>query len=111
VVTVSLVGGVSFTGLAMLLAARARSAEVVSGLMNLVMLPMYLLSGAFFSAQRFPAWMQPLIQPLPLTAMNDALRAVINEGASLASQGSELAILAAWGVIPFVLALRLFRWQ
>ena len=111
VAVLALLGGMSFTGLSLLIAARAQSTEVASGLMNLAMLPMYLLSGSFFSASRFPDWMQPLVQALPLTALNDALRAVINEGAPLMSQTFEIAILVAWGVVPFALALRFFRWQ
>lgn len=79
--------------------------------MNLVMLPMWLLSGVFFSSERFPDWMQPFIQALPLTALNNALRAVMLDGASLASQWYEVALLAAWGLISFVLALRWFRWS
>jgi ABC-type polysaccharide/polyol phosphate export permease len=79
--------------------------------MNLVMLPMYVLSGVFFSAERFPKMFQPLIQALPLTALNDALRAVILEGAGLQSQLGQLAIMAAWGILASLLAMRWFRWN
>ena len=105
------IGGMSFTGLALLIAARAKSAEVASGLVNFLSLPMWLLSGSFFSASRFPDVAQPFIQALPLTALNDALRAVYNDGASLLDVSGELAILVAWGVVPFVVAVRWFRWQ
>lgn len=74
------------------------------------MLPMWVLSGVFFSTANFPAALQPFIQALPLTAVNDALRAVILEGATLGEVGGELLLLAAWGIVPFLLALRLFRW-
>ena len=104
-------GGVSFTGLALLIAARTESTEVASGLLNFAMLPMYLLSGSFFSAERFPDWLQPFVQALPLTALNDGVRAVMNEGATLASQAHEVAILVAWGIIPFAIALKIFRWK
>ncbi len=104
-------GGIAFTGLSLLIAARPQSTEVASGLMNFVMLPMYLLSGAFFSAKHFPDALQPFIQALPLTALNNGLRAVINEGAALTSQGVPAAILLAWGVVTFAVALRIFRWQ
>ena len=106
-----MLGGAAFAGLGLLIASRASTTEAVSGLMNLVMLPMWLLSGVFFSSERFPDWMQPFIQALPLTALNDALRAIMLDGASLASQWHELAVLAAWGTISFVLALRWFRWN
>jgi ABC-type multidrug transport system permease subunit len=101
----------SFAGLGLLVAARSRSIEAVSGWMNLVMLPMWLLSGSFFSYSRFPEVMHPLIRLLPLTALNDALRAVINEGTSLPAAWSEIAVLAAWGFVSFSVALRVFRWQ
>ncbi|MGH7752040.1 MAG: ABC transporter permease, partial [Gemmatimonadales bacterium] len=107
----SLLGGLSFAGLGLLCASRVRTMEAVSGLINLVMLPMWILSGIFFSTARFPEVMQPVIQALPLTALNDALRAVILDGASLASQGGELAIAGAWGLAAFGAALWLFKWR
>jgi ABC-2 type transport system permease protein len=107
----ALLGALSFGGLGLLVASRARTIEGVSGIMNLVMMPMWVLSGVFFASSNFPDVMQPVIQALPLTALNDALRGVINEGASLAALRGEVALLIAWGVFPFALALRLFRWQ
>jgi ABC-2 type transport system permease protein len=94
-----------------LTAARPRTIEGASGLMNLVMVPMWIFSGIFFSTERFPAAMQPFVQALPQTALNDALRAVMLEGASLAPLLPELALLAAWGGLSFVVALKVFRWQ
>jgi ABC-2 type transport system permease protein len=111
ILALGLLGAVSFSGLGLLVASRAQRIETVSGLMNLVQLPMWLLSGIFFSADRFPAVLQPFIQSLPLTQLNNALRAVILEGASLQSQALGLAILAAWGGVSFVCALRWFRWS
>ena len=110
VVALILLGAFTFAGIGLLVASRARSMEAVSGLMNLIMLPMWVLSGIFFSSERFPDWAQPFIKALPLTPLNDALRAVMQEGASLASQWQRLAILAAYGLVTFVLALRWFRW-
>jgi ABC-2 type transport system permease protein len=104
-------GAASFAGLGLLVASRAKTIETVSGLMNLVMLPMWLLSGVFFSAERFPDWMQPAIQVLPLTALNDALRAVMNDGRSLTELGWEIGVLVAWGVLSFAIALKIFRWR
>ena len=108
---VSLLGAVAFSGLGLLTAARPRTIEGASGIMNLVMVPMWIFSGIFFSTARFPAAMQPFVQALPLTALNDALRAVMLEGAGLAPLLPELALLAAWGAISFVVALKVFRWQ
>jgi ABC-type multidrug transport system permease subunit len=110
-VGVSLLGALAFSGLGLLTAARPRTIEGVSGLMNLVMVPMWIFSGTFFSTDRFPAWMQPFVQGLPLTALNDALRAVMLDGAGVAGMAGELLILGAWGLVSFVAALKLFRWQ
>ncbi len=111
ILLLSLIGAIAFAGLGLLVACRAQRIETVSGLMNLIMLPMWLFSGIFFSPDRFPDVLQPLVQALPLTQLNYALRAVILEGASLASQSWRLLILAAWGAISFFLALRWFRWN
>jgi len=75
-----------------------------------VMMPMWLLSGVFFSYERFPALLLPFIKALPLTALNDALRATILEGATLAAQGERLLVLLLWGGLSYLLALRWFRW-
>ncbi|HSD28711.1 MAG TPA: ABC transporter permease [Vicinamibacteria bacterium] len=108
---VSLLGALAFTGLGLLTAARPRTIEGVSGLMNLVMVPMWVFSGIFFSTERFPAAVQPFVQALPLTALNDALRAVMLDGAGLAAMAPDLANLSLWGALSFTLALRIFRWQ
>ena len=101
----------SFSALGLLVASRAKTMEAASGLMNLVMLPMWILSGVFFSATRFPAILQPLVRALPLTAAIDALRGNMLQGMSLAQLGLPVATLAAWLVLPFVIALRIFRWR
>ena len=111
VVLITMLGGFTFSGLGLLVAARPTTIEGVSGLMNFIMLPMWLLSGTFFSSERFPQILQPFIQALPLTALNNALRALMNEGASLWSNWTAIAILLAWCVISFVVALKIFKWQ
>ena len=108
---VVLLGTMAFSGLGLLASSRARTIEGVSGIMNVVMLPMFVLSGVFFSSTRFPDAMQPLVQALPLTALNDALRAVYNDGLPLSAVPSDLLILLAWSILPFAIALKLFRWQ
>jgi ABC-type multidrug transport system permease subunit len=110
-VVVALVGGLAFAVMGLLLASRAEHPQVVSGLINVVSFPMYLCSGVFFSASRFPDAAQPYLRALPLTALNDALRAVMIDGASLASVADKVGICAAWGVVCFALALRLFKWR
>ena len=108
---VALLGGLTFSGIGMLVAARPTTIEGVSGLMNFVMLPMWLLSGTFFSSERFPQIFQPFIKALPLTAMNDSLRAVMNEGAPLSANWVALSVLLAWCLVSFAVALKIFRWQ
>ena len=110
ILLLGVVGSITFGGLGLLTASRAQKIESVSGLINLVMMPMWVFSGVFFSYERFPAFIQPAIKLLPLTALNDALRATILQGAPLAAQGTRLLILVLWGGISFVLALRWFRW-
>jgi ABC-2 type transport system permease protein len=106
-----LLGAFSFAGLGLLIASRAKTIEAVSGLMNVAMLPMWLLSGVFFSSANFPEVAQPFIQILPLTALIDALRGVMIEGQSFAGIAHEIGILSAWGAGTFLLALKLFRWR
>jgi ABC-2 type transport system permease protein len=110
VIFLGMLGAVAFGGVGLLTACRAQKIESVSGLINLVMMPMWIFSGVFFSYQKFPAIAHPFIKVLPLTALNDALRATIIEGASLGSQSGRLLVLAVWGGVSFVLALRWFRW-
>jgi ABC-type multidrug transport system permease subunit len=104
-------GAFTFAGVGLLVASRAKSLETVSGLMNLVMLPMWILSGIFFSSERFPAAVQPFIDILPLTPLINALRAVILEGHSLYQLWPQIVILTVWGVLTFALSLRWFRWM
>ena len=104
-------GGFCFLALGLLVASRASKYETVNGIMNLVMLPMYVFSGVFFSAERFPEVIGPAIRLLPLTALNDSLRAVMNDGRSITTLGSEVLILILWTAGALTLAIRLFRWR
>lgn len=111
VALVEIVGALAFAGIGLLVASRATTTEAISGLMNLVMLPMWLLSGVFFSYERFPSAIHPLIEALPLTQLLNALRAVILEGAGLGDIAGALVILGLWAVVTFFIALRIFRWS
>jgi ABC transporter DrrB family efflux protein len=106
-----LLGAISSCGIGLLVASRVTTVEGASGLANLVMMPMWLLSGVFFSSERFPDAVQPLLRALPLTALNNALRAVMNEGHGLAQIAPQLGIIAVWGVVSFAVALKIFRWK
>jgi len=108
---ISLFGAISFGGLGLLAASRARTVEAVSGIMNFIMLPMWIFSGVFFSSSNFPQVVQPFVKALPLTAVNDALRANMLEGASLAALSPQLLVIIVWGVVTFFAALKLFRWR
>jgi ABC-type multidrug transport system permease subunit len=111
VALVVVAGALAFSGLGLLVASRAQTVEGVSGLMNVVMVPMWICSGVFFAYSNFPEVMQPFIRALPLTQLNDALRAVILDGASLAQELPLVAALAGWTAVTFGAALRLFRWS
>lgn len=104
-------GAMTFAGLGLLAASRARTIEGISGILNVIMLPMWVLSGVFFSSSRYPEVVQPVIRALPLTALNDAFRAVYNDALPIGSYWPQVAILVTWMVVSFVAALKLFRWQ
>ena len=104
-------GAFEFAGIGLLVASRAQTLETVSGLMNLVMLPMWIASGIFYSIERFPQSVQPVLKLLPLTPLIDAMRQVMQEGAALSSLGWEIGLCFAWGAVTFALALRWFRWN
>jgi ABC-type multidrug transport system permease subunit len=109
--TIIVISALAFGGLGLLIASRSKTIEGVSGMMNLAMLPMWVLSGVFFSSENFPRAVQPIIKALPLTAANDALRANMLRGVGLPGLGLELGILVAWGVVCFGIALKIFRWR
>jgi ABC-type multidrug transport system permease subunit len=108
---VCLLGALAFGGIGLLVASRARTFQTVNGLLNVFMLPMWLLSGVFFASSNFPEVFQPFIQILPLTALNDALRLVILDGGTASAAGVELVTLGGWGVVGFTVALRIFNWR
>ena len=101
----------SFSTLGLLIASRAKTMEAASGLMNLAMLPMWILSGVFFSATRFPALIQPIVRALPLTAAIDALRGNMLQGMSLMQLRTPVLVLIAWLLVCFAVSLRIFRWR
>lgn len=110
-IALCILGSLAFSALGLLIASRARTIEAVSGIMNVVMLPMWILSGVFFSAQRFPDMLQPFIRVLPLTALNDALRANMLQGTGVTGLLSEIGVLGVCVIVCFGVALRIFRWQ
>jgi ABC-type multidrug transport system permease subunit len=111
IAAIIVIAALAFGGLGLLIASRSKTIEGVSGLMNLTMLPMWVLSGVFFSSENFPRAVQPIIKALPLTAANDALRANMLRGVGFSGVLPQLAVLAAWAVLCFAIALRIFRWR
>jgi ABC-type multidrug transport system permease subunit len=104
-------GAFEFASVGLMVGSRAQTAETASGLMNFVMLPMYTLCGAFFSYERFPEIFHPVIRCLPLTPIIDSLRGVITEGESLLMQWPEILVMTFWSVVPFSVAMLIFRWR
>jgi ABC-type multidrug transport system permease subunit len=111
VAIICIAGGFAWSGIGFLTSSRARTIEGVSGIMNLIMMPMWLCSGVFFSYERFPDSVKPFIRVLPLTLLNDALRAVVNDAAGLPQISLQLGLLAVWGIVTFIIGLKIFRWQ
>ena len=107
----SVLGSFTFAGLGLLAASRAKTIEAVSGLLNLVMMPMWLASGVFFSYERFPEWTHSFLKLLPLTALNDGLRGMLLEGEGLGEHLGALLVLVLWALGSFLVALKIFRWE
>jgi ABC-2 type transport system permease protein len=111
VIVIIFAGAAAFSGIGLLLGSRTEKTETMSGMMNMVMLPSWIFSGVFFSSKNFPAEAQPLIQALPLTQINDALREVMLEGSSFLQVSWRIAILLAYAGVTFALALYRFKWR
>jgi ABC-2 type transport system permease protein len=111
IVGLSVLGSLMFAGMGLLIGSRAQNTHTVAGLVNMTTLPMLVTSGVFFSAARFPEVFQPVIRLLPLTALIEAVRTVMLDGAGVAAVANQIGIMLAWGLISFVVALGMFRWQ
>jgi ABC-2 type transport system permease protein len=111
VVALTALGSLVFAGMGLLVGCRAQTTQAAAGLINAVSLPMTIGSGVFFSAARFPDVFQPLIKIFPLTAMIDSVRAVMIDGVGVSAVMGQVVVMLVWGVLSFLIALRLFRWQ
>lgn len=105
-----ILGAACFISMGYVLGSLARSVEGYNGIANLAFLPMMLLSGVYFSLDSAPSWFQRGADALPLTPVLKTLRAVFNDGATIEAQGGSLALIGAWTVLLFILAVRRFRW-
>lgn len=108
---ISLLGSIIFLAIGFSIAGWAKNEDQAAPVANLVSLPMTFLSGVFFSRDAMPDILRTITDFLPLTYLNHALRSVVNDGAGFDVIGGDLLGMAAWAVIAFVLAVRLFRWE
>ncbi len=108
---VSVLGLVVFLGFGFVVSNVAKNQNSVPPIANLITLPQFLLAGTFFSIDVFPSWLQPISRALPLTYINDALRKIAFDGATIFTLPKEMAILAAWGVVVYFFAIKFFKWE
>lgn len=108
---VSALGLVVFLGIGFLVSNIAKNINAVPPIANLVTLPQFLLAGTFFSIDVFPSWLQPVSRAMPLTYLNDALRKIAFDGATIFTLPKELLILTVWGVAIYFFAIKFFKWE
>jgi ABC-2 type transport system permease protein len=107
----SFLGLLVFMGFGFIVSGIAKTESTIPPLANIITLPQFLLAGTFFSIEAFPSWLQPICKILPLTHLNDAMRKVAFEGAHLQDCLKQIGILALWGVIAYIFAIRFFKWE
>jgi ABC-2 type transport system permease protein len=107
----SFIGVLVFMGFGFTVSGIAKNESTVPPIANMITLPQFLLSGTFFSINVFPAWLQPISRALPLTYLNDAMRKVAFEGASLMDVSHQILILCLWGVGIYFVAVKTFKWE
>ncbi|MGZ5281743.1 MAG: ABC transporter permease, partial [Bacteroidia bacterium] len=104
-------GLVVFMGFGFTISGIAKTESTVPPLANIVTLPQFILSGTFFSVEVFPVWLQYVSKIMPLTYLNNALRKVAFEGASLIDVRIDIMILAIWGIVIYIIAAKVFKWE
>ena len=107
----SFIGLIIFMGLGFIVSGLAKSDSTIPPFANLITLPQFLLGGTFFSVEAFPKWLQPISKALPLTHLNTAMRAVAFEGQNLWDVRSEIGILLLWGIVVYIVAIKVFKWE
>ncbi|CAN5573951.1 ABC transporter permease [soil metagenome] len=100
-----------FLGFGFVVSGIAKNENSVPAIANIITLPQFLLAGTFFPINNFPSWLQPVSKALPLTYLNEALRKVSFEGASLGDVYMDILILLGWGVINYAIASKVFKWE
>lgn len=107
----SFLGLIVFMGFGFIISSVAKNESSIPPFANIFTLPQFLLGGTFFSTQAFPKWLQGFCEVLPLKQLNDAMRNVAFEGASLMDCGKQIGILALWGVVIYAVAVKTFKWE
>jgi len=107
----SFIGLVIFMGFGFIVSGIAKSESTIPPFANLITMPQFLLGGTFFSIDAFPKWLQPISRAMPLTHLNNAMRAIAFEGQSLWDIKMELGILIAWGIVVYIAAIKVFKWE
>ena len=100
-----------FMGFGFIISSLSKSESAIPHFSNLVTLPQFLLAGTFFPIDGFPAWLRPICKSLPLTYLNDALRRISFDGATLWEVRMDILVLTIWGVCIYALAARVFKWE
>lgn len=111
IMVLSFIALLVFMGFGFIVSGLAKNESSIPPLANIVTLPQFLLAGTFFSIDAFPSWLQPLCRILPLTYFNDAMRKIAFEGASLLNCWPQIGVLLIWGIIVYLAAIKIFRWE
>jgi ABC-2 type transport system permease protein len=104
-------GLIIFMGFGFIVSGIAKNETSIPPFANLITMPQFLLGGTFFSISNFPSWLQVISKAMPLTHLNEALRQIAFDGASLWDVRNEIGIMLLWGVFVYVIAVRVFRWE
>jgi len=109
-IMIFLAGSFCFAGIALLMASRTSSSRIANSLINLVSLPMMILSGIFFSYHNFPDFIIPVIQKLPLTMLADSMRSIMIEGTGIHENMPEFLFLSGLGTVCFLIGIKIYKW-
>ncbi len=109
-ISMIIAGNIIFFGLAVLTSSRTSNTQIGNGLINVVVMPMMVSSGIFFSYHNFPDWITPVIEKMPLTLMADSIRSIFIEGAGFSQAWPALAILVGTGTLFYLVGLKIYKW-
>lgn len=104
-------GLIIFLGMGFIISSIAKNESLIPPLANMIIMPQLILSGVFISTEKFPDWMQPVCNALPLTQLNNGLRQIAFQGKSFIDIWQPIVILTVWGIVVYAVAVRVFRWE